>query len=242
MFDNPNLLPVDEIEPAFSPLIPVSRELPTPSGPLDLLFINPSGMLTLVECKLYRNPEARRKVVGQILDYAKEFSQWSYEDLEEAIKAPGEEFDLYKLANQFSGEIEEEVFIDTVSRNLKRGRFLLLILGDGIREGVESISEFLQMHANLNFAFALVEETIYSIPESMGEGFLVQPRVIARTVEIERALIQLEHESMVMESLSKPQKTASKEGSRIKITEEEFYNELKQADSKASQELPDFLE
>ena len=25
----------------------------------------------LIECKLWRNPEARREVVGQILDYAK---------------------------------------------------------------------------------------------------------------------------------------------------------------------------
>ncbi len=34
----------------------------------------------LVEAKLWRNPEARRKVIGQILDYAKELSRWNYED------------------------------------------------------------------------------------------------------------------------------------------------------------------
>ncbi len=174
IFENPNLLPVDEIEPAFSPLIPVCRELPTDAGPLDILFTNPRGMLTLVECKLWRNPEARRKVVGQILDYAKEFSKWNYEDLERAVrKASGEKMGrLYEMANPDpeNAEEEEEVFIDTVTKNLGKGRFLLLIVGDGIREGVEAISNFLHDYANLNFTFALVEETVLSFQIQMAKN------------------------------------------------------------------------
>ena len=60
IFDNVELLPVDEVDPIFGKLIPVCREIQTPVGPLDNLFINELGMLTLVECKLWRNPEARR--------------------------------------------------------------------------------------------------------------------------------------------------------------------------------------
>jgi hypothetical protein len=48
----------------------------TPAGPLDALFINRHGALGLVKCKLWRNPQARREVVGQILDYAKELARW----------------------------------------------------------------------------------------------------------------------------------------------------------------------
>jgi len=33
--------------------------------------LNDSGF-TIGECKLWRNPEARRKAVGQVLDYAKD--------------------------------------------------------------------------------------------------------------------------------------------------------------------------
>ena len=86
VFSHPQVLPVGEVESAFKPLIPVCRELRTPVGPIDLVFVNPDGLLTLVECKLWRNPQALREVVGQILDYAKELSRWSYVDLEQALQ------------------------------------------------------------------------------------------------------------------------------------------------------------
>src|ERR1700686_1798926 len=70
LYAHADLMPIDEIEPVFSGAAAVCRELPTPGGPLDLVYVNEHGLLTLVECKLWRNPEARRQVVGQILDYA----------------------------------------------------------------------------------------------------------------------------------------------------------------------------
>ena len=70
----PSLLPVRQIEPAFTNMVPVCVELPMLSGVLDNLFVTPRGDLALVECKLWRNPEARRQVVAQIIDYAKEMS------------------------------------------------------------------------------------------------------------------------------------------------------------------------
>src|SRR5258708_7046273 len=87
LFNHPGLVPVDEIEPAFGTLIPIARELRTPSGPVDLLCINAKGHITLVETKLWRNPEARRQVVGQIIDYATEISRWTYSELVFAVRA-----------------------------------------------------------------------------------------------------------------------------------------------------------
>jgi hypothetical protein len=49
--------------------------------PIDIFMVTPSGLPVLVECKLWRNPEGRREVIGQILDYAKELSRWSSSDL-----------------------------------------------------------------------------------------------------------------------------------------------------------------
>jgi hypothetical protein len=42
-------------------------------------------------------------------------------------------------------------------------------------------AEFLQAHAHLNFSFALVELAVYSLPDELGGGRLVQPRVVCRT-------------------------------------------------------------
>jgi hypothetical protein len=70
-------LPIAEIDAMFSGPVPICTELNTPAGPIDNFMVTPSGLPVLVECKLWRNPEARREVVSQILDYAKELSRWS---------------------------------------------------------------------------------------------------------------------------------------------------------------------
>jgi hypothetical protein len=191
----PSLLPVDQIEPAFSTLVPICVELPMLCGFLDNLLLTPNGDIVLVECKLWRNPEARREVVAQIIDYAKEISGWTYEKFEDAIRRAetvGEEPEstprrLYDLAAARS-EIDEAAFHDAVSRNLKRGRFLLLVVGDGIREGIEAMAEFLQQHAGFHFTLAFVEIALFQAPS----GYIAQPRVLARTVNIERGIVTLD--------------------------------------------------
>lgn len=203
IFDNPNTIPINEIEPAFGPLIPICCELGTNAGPIDILFVNENGLLTIVECKLWKNPDARRTVVGQILDYAKELSQWSYSDLQKSLNGPQKEGAdlLIKKVSENVESLDEIDFIDNVSKNLKRGRFLLLIVGDGIRENVMQITNFLQEYGHLNFCFALVEMSIHSLPEILGEGyFFVQPRVIAQTVEITRAVVRIEDGTVTAKS------------------------------------------
>ena len=85
IFNNPDCLPISDIDESYNPVTPVCTELNTTVGPLDILMVSPNGELTIVETKLWRNPEARRKVVAQILDYAKELSNWTYEDLQREI-------------------------------------------------------------------------------------------------------------------------------------------------------------
>ena len=77
--EHPALLPVDEIEPAFAPLVLLGREVPCEAGSIDAVFVSPGGYVTLVEAKLWDNPEARREVVGQVLDYARVLAGWSFE-------------------------------------------------------------------------------------------------------------------------------------------------------------------
>ena len=94
---------------------------------------------------------------------------------------------LYNLIEE-AGEIDEAGFVDAVSRNLRLGRMLLLIVGDGIREGVESLSGFLQMHAGFHFTLGIVEMPVFRLPQG---GLIVQPRVLARTVNIERGIVKV---------------------------------------------------
>ena len=186
LFRFPETLPTAAIDAAYAGAVPVCRELSTQAGYVDALYVNPLGRLTLAEFKLWRNPQARREVIGQILDYAKELASWGYEDLQrevsKTLKRPGNV--LYELVREQAPD--EAEFVDRVTRHLKRGEFLLLIVGDGIREDVEHIVDFVQKHSGLHFNLALVEAALY---RDQGGQIIVQPRVLARTVIVRRHVV-----------------------------------------------------
>lgn len=72
--EHPEAVPLREINPIASAVVPIGREVPTDVGPVDLLFLDDTGRLLLVECKLIQNPEARREVVAQLVEYASRIS------------------------------------------------------------------------------------------------------------------------------------------------------------------------
>ena len=162
LFRFPRSLPVAAIDAAYSDPVPVCRELYTRAGYVDALYINALGRLILAEFKLWRNPQARREVIGQILDYTKELASWTYEDLQrEVSRALRRKGNVpYELVRAHAPDVDEAQFVDNVSRHLRRGEYLLLIIGDGIREGVESIVNFVQNHSGLHFNLALVEAAL----------------------------------------------------------------------------------
>ena len=188
LFEYPDALPCEEIDPAYSDLVPICREMGTDAGPIDLVYVTPQGRLVLVETKLWRNPQARREAVVQILDYAKHLSTWEYEDLlREVLRSvSGKGNILYDKVKGFEGALEEKAFVDQVSRNLRTGQFLLLIVGDGIREGVRALAEFLEQFGSLEFTFGLVEVGVFDVD---GIGRLVQPRILAKTLVVKRTVV-----------------------------------------------------
>ena len=165
--------------------MPICKELALPAGRADALYVNPLGRLTLAEFKLWRNPQARREVIAQILDYAKDLASWGYEDLQRQVSlATGTGGNVvYDLVRKSSPDLDEAEFVDNVTRHLRRGEFLLLIVGDGIREDAAHIVDFIQRHSGLHFNLALVEAALYRDAE---ERLIVQPRVLARTEVLQR--------------------------------------------------------
>lgn len=131
---------------------------------------------------------------------------------------------LHELVSQHTEEVDESDFVDSVSRNLRRGRFLLLIIGDGIRESVEQIADFLQRHAHLNFAFALVEFGIFELSNQEDGNYFVQPRILAQTVEIERVTFKIEG-NQIVSAPSLETKPAVKVRP-TKISEQVFFEKL----------------
>jgi hypothetical protein len=164
IYDHPALLPLHELEPGIGRVVTVAKELNLPgAGFIDVLLVSEHGRLIIVECKLWRNPQARREVVGQVLDYARELARYGYEDLQRTVsnrlRRTGNV--LFELARSAGSAMSEVAFVDRVARDLRAGRFLLLIVGDGITEGTQRIGEYLGGQAGLAFDLGLVEMAEY---------------------------------------------------------------------------------
>jgi hypothetical protein len=149
IFEHPNLLPVNEFDESFAPLIPIGREVETASGKIDNLYISPVGRLTIVETKLWKNPEKHRTVVAQIIDYAKEVSEWDYDELSNAVLKTSREINSYAKTSldQIVHSFLEDTgltlteFQERVIANLHNGEFLLLIVGDRISANVALLAD-----------------------------------------------------------------------------------------------------
>jgi len=188
LFTNPQCLPIKEIDPRMGALIPICMEIETGAGPADILYVTESGHLVLVETKLWRNPEARRVVVAQILDYAKQLTSWSFTDLarETAVASKQGSDHLLNCVRKINPDFDEANFVDGITNSLKSGDFLLLIVGDGIRTGTESLVNFIEQYGNLRFGFGLVEVAAFKLPNN---EVLLQPRLLAKTELLQRTVL-----------------------------------------------------
>ena len=119
---------MEQIEPGFERLIPICIELPVLGGWVDNLLMTPDGNVVIVEAKLWCNPEARRKVVAQALEYATGLFRMDYEALENAVlnakfvdaEKPNR---LYDMFSHDPEALPEDKFIDRVNHNLINGRY-----------------------------------------------------------------------------------------------------------------------
>jgi len=159
----PNLLPGVSAD-SF-----VCREFNTDSGPIDNVIINSSdGSITLVECKLARNPEVRRKIVGQIIDYAASMHKLSFEEFHQRWKDRGG-------ADLTSVETATGPLSLGVKTNLEGARFTLLLAVDEINEPLKDMVILVNKKTDATFRVALIElarhsteDTEILIPQTFG--------------------------------------------------------------------------
>lgn len=150
-FENyPEIIPGKQIDPGSEDpprFVLLRREMPVGSWALDHLFVDQRGILTLVETKLFQNPESRREVIGQIVEYAANAAEsWSggiaRQRATEFWSMHDRNLDVV-LQDEFGGELDIEDFWKTVEGNLKDGRIRLIIASDELRPEVRRMIEYL---------------------------------------------------------------------------------------------------
>jgi len=99
------------------------------------------------------------------MDYASALSRWGYGDFVAAVRqarsAPSGSDPVAEAAKERDEGFEAAHFVDTIARNLERGRLLLLIVGDGIQEGLEELTRTVSRSPQLGFTLALVELALF---------------------------------------------------------------------------------
>ncbi len=148
----PQIIPGKQIDPDSSDpprFVLLRREMPIGSWSLDHLYVDQRGVLTLVETKLIQNPEARRDVIGQIIEYAAHAVEWwasgrARQSAGEFWGRQGRELDDL-LGETFGLDAPEDVksFWEMVEDNLQQGRIRLMIAADELRPEVRRMIEYL---------------------------------------------------------------------------------------------------
>jgi hypothetical protein len=177
------LIELSELEMLNSDAFLAVPEYSTGRGSIDLLVIGSNAEVVIVETKLLRNPESTRQVVAQIIDYVKALSEESLEVMIQKVKGKYPE-QAAKLNNDVN-------FASLVTENIRTGNFQVLVVGDYIHPNVLGMISSIHSAPHLSFTIHLVDLNTYSFG---GEDIILQPRVVASTVEIERSVIRIEIE------------------------------------------------
>jgi hypothetical protein len=129
-------------------LVVIGKEVPLGKGFADLLAVEPSGRLAIIEIKLARNAEARRAVVAQALTYAASLKGLDptvlernliggylreHKSLRDAVASEDQE-----------GSFDPEAFSEGLAECLSEGHFRLVVVLDEAPEELITLVGYLE--------------------------------------------------------------------------------------------------
>lgn len=182
LYQSPEIIPIEKLgEDFLKPKVFIKEAGLPGSGNTDLIGIDEKGGITIVECKLATNTDIRRKVIGQVLEYAAHLWQMDYEQFDN-ICCKAERWGDKHLINAMREKMEEteealseEEFRSNVTSTLKKGDFRLIIAVDALNDELRRIIQFLnsrsewspQIHALEMRQFETAEFQVL-VPELFG--------------------------------------------------------------------------
>ena len=184
------------------------REVHVEPGDIDVLLVSEYGRLAVVETKLSYNPEARREVVAQVLEYA--------------IHLPSSPVsNLPPIPNVDDGRPRAE----EVERKLQEGDYLLIIAGDQLDPRAVKLSEVvLGKHLVRPWDLVLVDVAVFQSGAGSAElkyllvphlrGMLKADRRQVVTVKVERENTRLTVENIAPVAIGRTSKAPVSRASR----------------------------
>ncbi|MCK9631123.1 MAG: hypothetical protein M0R30_05715 [Methanoregula sp.] len=186
---HPNLLFSDYPDLNDIGLLLIKNEAPTyeseeavrPSW-LDILLIGNDCIPVFIEVKLSTNPEIRRTIVGQVMEYAgNAVANWKLEDLQEMFRQTCaiQKRDATEALAEFLGPDKNlDEFWDTAYTNLRAGKIRIVFASDAIPPSLKNIVRFLRNQMKPAVILAV------DIPQFISEEHqVVVPKVFGQTIQ-----------------------------------------------------------
>jgi hypothetical protein len=190
---NPELIPGDEIAPENPPQwLVIKSEMPIADPEdgqdrwsLDLLLADQRAWPALVECKLVRNAEIRREIIGQAIEYAANAQHyWDAEQLKKYAldRCGGKEQQLHEQLQAIGWTESVDEYFHTLVKNLHDGHFRLIFAVDNAPYRLRSTVEF------LNRELETIEAVVVEVRRyKVGTELVVSSGVLGYTEQIRHA-------------------------------------------------------
>ncbi len=193
-------------------------------GKIDVLLISETGRIGIVETKLSYNPEKRRDVLAQVLDYAVHLTEMNLKDMP---KIPIDENN------------EPITSLDEMALHLSDGDFLIIVAGDDLDDRAVRLSQALLGEQIINpWDLAMIDLALYSQSENtIGSELIIVPTlrraIISEPRHIVRVVVEGE-EPKAQIRIERPVDDGSGKVGRRSVREywdvDRFFKELEESD------------
>ena len=150
-------------------LVIIGRQVTTKSGPLDLLAIDRSGNLVIIELKRAMLP---RDALAQAIDYASDITDWSIDKIDDVCQNYTGDSLENVLNEKFTDENLENIQINETQR--------IVLVGFGIESSLERMIKWLSEHYDVNINAVILS---YVMTNS-GDELLTQTSIISEELEL----------------------------------------------------------
>jgi hypothetical protein len=190
-------------------LVVVGREVMLGGGYADLIAVEPTGRIAVIEVKLARNAEARRAIVAQVLTYAAYLSGLDADSLERDVlgrhlrQRGFQDLAGIVAANDQVGSFDPGAFAAGLAEGLARGRFRLVLVLDDAPEELVRLVAYLEAVTEDRLLIDLVIVSSYRV----GDAEIIVPQ-------------RVEAERLPAESGPRPPSTTQATGSIVEGVED----------------------
>ncbi len=163
----------------------IKHEMPVPSPEtgadlwyLDILVADQDAIPTLIECKLAKNGEAHREIVGQLFEYAANGRHyWTAEQLLRVARGTHKDLpaEMAKLHSQWS---EPEDYFNAVEANLREANMRLIFLLDEAPQRLKMQLGFFHGRMPTIKLFVLELQQFQAAGQTYVSPYLIKPQDI----------------------------------------------------------------